>query len=386
MPPVKIKPALGRNSSVLLDIIRFSAAVAVLFSHLPTFSVRLQHVPEYIGNQAVGVFFVLSGFVIRFVSETRLSTLGAYFTDRASRIYSIVLPALLFTIVAEALAQFLRPAGYGHFAHPDAWTHVLPRLLTNVTFTDGFWGIGPPLLSNGALWSLPFEVVYYILYGLLRYTRTARWFLVPLILLIAGPSIAGLFPVWLFGALLFDLYATLRHRASAVKISAAACLGVLVAFASFRHNIARCLAATDSIARVAFGVRHTNPALAHAIYPDGEVNWLARLSPSFFFLAFLLAAVLLPLMLSLDRALPAIPLAIERGIRLIADSTFTLYCFHLPLLILVFSIVGHQATTWAGSIAAIAGVIVFSIALARPLDRLKNRMRNVLRSRFLARA
>ena len=384
MPSANIKPALGRNSSVLLDIIRFAAAVAVLFSHLPSFSVPMQHVPDYLGNQAVGVFFVLSGFVIRFVSETRLSTLAAYFTDRASRIYSIALPALLFTILAEAVARSLRPAGYLQFADPDAWAHVLPRLLTNITLTDGFWGVGPSLLSNGALWSLPFEVVYYILYGLLRYTRTARWFLVPLLLVAAGPSVAGLFPIWLFGALLFDVYAYLRHRPSAFSLCVPASLGVLLTLAALRHPISRFLAATDSTARVAFGVRHTSPAVAHVIYPDGMVNWLARLSPSFFFLALLLAAVLLPLMLLLDRTLPAIPTPIERAVRLVADSTFTLYCFHLPFLVLVFSLVGHQATTWTASFAAVAGVILFSILIARPLDRLKNRMRNLLRSRVAA--
>ena len=378
-----MKPALGRNSSVLLDIIRFAAAVAVLFSHLPSFSFRLQHVPDYIGNQAVGVFFVLSGFVIRFVSETRLSTLGAYLTDRASRIYSIVLPALAFTLFAEILAHSVWPSGYSHFAEFGSWTHLGTRLFASITMTDGFWGVGQPPLSNGALWSLPFEVVYYILYGILRYTRTARWFLVPLILIIVGPSIAGLFPVWLLGALLFDVYAWLRHRASAFHVTVPVLAVVLALFVALRHAISHLLAITDSTARVEWALQHTSPVLVHTFYPAGVVTWLARLSPSFYFLAILLAAVLLPSMLLLDRVLPAVPLPVERAVRVVADSTFTLYCFHLPFLILVFSIAGHKSTTWAGTAAAIGSVILFSILAARPLDRLKNRMRATLRARFV---
>ena len=385
MPSAKLKPALGRNASVLLDIIRFGAAVAVLFSHLPIFSACFEHVPESLGNQAVGVFFLLSGFVIRFVTETRLSTLGAYFIDRASRIYSIVLPALAVTVMFEALAYHGWPATYLQVTHADTWNHLVPRLLGSITFTDGFWGLLETPLDNGALWSLTFEVVYYILYGLLRYTRTARWFLVPLLLLLAGPSIAGLFPVWLLGALLFDLYAWLRHRASAFPIAIGGLFTVLLLLAALRHPILHLLAATDNAARLTWAFHHTSPAIVHAVYPSGVVTWLARFSPSFYLLTIPLAALLLPLLLLLDRVLPTIPLAIEHTIRVIADSTFTLYCFHLPILVLVYSIAGGRLQSQAGSAALIAAIILFSIALAKPLDALKNRMRAVLRNRFIPR-
>ncbi len=387
MPSALAQPALGRNSSVLLDIIRFAAAVAVLFSHLIAYSTKFRHVPAPLGNEAVGVFFVLSGFVIRFVTETRVSTLSAYLIDRASRIYSIVLPALLFTFIVEACARRFFPGGYASFAEPDAWVHALPRLLTAATFTDGIWGLGPTPFSNGALWSLTFEVVYYVLYGILRYTRVARWFLVPLILLLVGPSIAGLFPIWLLGALLFDLYAALRDRTYAVPVSTAAFLAVAALFTALRHPIVHLLALTDNAARIAWVTRNTaSIAFVRHMYPEGGINWLARFSPSYFFLAIALTAALLPLMLFLDRAVPVVSLRVERAIRLVADSTFTLYCFHLPLLILLFSIVGHMATTWPGTLAAIVAPILFGIAAAIPLDRLKSLIRRALLIRFKLRA
>jgi len=40
------------------------------------------------GHLAVSVFFVLSGFVIHYVSLSRESTVKQYFIDRPSRIYS----------------------------------------------------------------------------------------------------------------------------------------------------------------------------------------------------------------------------------------------------------------------------------------------------------
>ena len=243
---------LGRNSSSLLDIVRFASALAVLGSHLPTFDVRLR-LPAYIGNEAVCIFFVLSGFVIRYVTETRLSTLPEYLIDRASRIYSVVLPALALTVICEAIG--CKFPAYSLFTSFQQWSHVPLQLLTSITFTTSFWGYLDTPLSNGPFWSLSFEVVYYILYGLIRYQQKARWVLVPFLLLLSGPSVSALFPVWLLGALLYDVYAKLQVRSYSLRfvlVFSTLLFGTLVAL---RHLISHLLEATGSAERIAWTTR-----------------------------------------------------------------------------------------------------------------------------------
>lgn len=87
------------SGSILLDIVRFAAAIAVAVGHF-TSSTFSTHWPYLINLAfgAVAVFFVLSGFVIRLISITRLMTATEYAIDRVSRIYSVLLPAALLTI------------------------------------------------------------------------------------------------------------------------------------------------------------------------------------------------------------------------------------------------------------------------------------------------
>src|SRR5438270_12814711 len=92
-------------SSLLLDIVRFGAAVIVATGHVTQgfFSTGW---PDLTDNavESVGVFFVLSGFVIRYVTRLKYARIGEYWIDRASRIYSVVIPAVVFTLLADCAA------------------------------------------------------------------------------------------------------------------------------------------------------------------------------------------------------------------------------------------------------------------------------------------
>ena len=370
---------LGRNSSVLLDIIRFSAALAVVVSHLPMF-IETTRIPPWLGNEAVCVFFVLSGLVIRFVTETRVSTLKAYLIDRASRIYSVVIPALLFTFAAEGLARYVSPSGYSHFVSTSAWSHIGMQLFSNLTFTMGFWSFGKSPLSNGVFWSLPFEVAYYCLYGLLRYTKSARFYLIPVGLVLVGPSIAGLFPIWLMGAFLFDCYASMRYGKSSVKIAAAISAATIAALLVLRHPILRLIAATDDRRREAW-VTHlvASNSLGQRLFHGADLNWVSRFSISYFFVSALLFPTLLLLMLLLDRKLPPLSQARANCIRVIADSTFTLYLIHRPFLILFYSVVvGHRTESWPLVGFTVTLAVLLSMWLAMSFDEFKNLIRSGL--------
>ena len=51
------------------------------------------------------VFFVLSGFVIAYVSEQKEHTLREYSISRLARLWSVAVPALILTIALDQLGR-----------------------------------------------------------------------------------------------------------------------------------------------------------------------------------------------------------------------------------------------------------------------------------------
>jgi len=127
----------GKNRSNNFHVIRYVLAVCVLYSH----SYGLLLLPEPIafqrtfGTFAVQGFFAMSGYLIA-QSCDRISHLGHYFANRTLRIA----PAL---IIALALSHYLLGA--------------FDRFITNPV----------PYIVNGPVWTLSWEVLCYILCGLL---------------------------------------------------------------------------------------------------------------------------------------------------------------------------------------------------------------------------
>ncbi len=372
----------GRNASILLDLLRFAAALAVALTHMQHhFVTKAGFISERSGNSAVCVFFVLSGFVIRYVTVARRPAAREYWSDRVSRIYSVVVPALLLTVLLEGAALLLAPAAYHNIADAFPWSAVPLQLLENLTFTVGWWGIGVPPLSNGPFWSLSFECVYYALYGILRYMPRARWALVPLLLLAAGPSIALLFPIWLFGAALHDVYVKLHARRDGLAIATGALLVYLGVLAAMHKQVLHVLRATEVAERTQM-LTHAVASFAwgRSLFHGAPLHWLDRFSVSFFLTGSLLAVAMLPVMLTLDGFVPTATKLSASRIRLVADGTFTLYLLHLPLFILFVSLAGGPWTNWREGLAMLVVVVIISILLGRVFDRLKDAMRASLRS------
>ena len=60
------------------------------------------------------VFFVLSGYVISHVADTRETTPRAFLTARFARLWSVLIPAMLLTIACDVIGRNLghNPAAY----------------------------------------------------------------------------------------------------------------------------------------------------------------------------------------------------------------------------------------------------------------------------------
>jgi peptidoglycan/LPS O-acetylase OafA/YrhL len=105
---------MNRLVSVYLDLIRFSASLVVFFAHTnnPKFTNGFFSFFKTYGNDAVIVFFVLSGFVIAYCVDAKEKTLKEYLLNRFARLYSVVFPALCFTVILDFTVMTSYPELY----------------------------------------------------------------------------------------------------------------------------------------------------------------------------------------------------------------------------------------------------------------------------------
>lgn len=120
------------------------------------------------GHQAVLLFFVLSGFSIHYASVDRplqqKQGILHYYYLRWRRIYPIFFLAVIISLSLDVLGSALAINTYPQDIHTLSWQQLLSTFgfLTDRTYVDGI--LQPVLNSNGPLWSLSYEVFYYLLY------------------------------------------------------------------------------------------------------------------------------------------------------------------------------------------------------------------------------
>lgn len=195
---------LPADFSLYLDAVRFIAAVLVVHTHYVQYglvNVSGAAASSIWGREAVMVFFVLSGFVIAYSTERSGVTAQEYIVARAARIYSVALPLLLLSFAAAVLAiHWLDVEVPSAYAAARAHFYIPFHLL----FMGELWGLAetPPWLPQ--YWSLGYEVWYYVLFGCAFYLRGwARYVVTGLVLLVLGPKLWLLLPVWLSGVALY---------------------------------------------------------------------------------------------------------------------------------------------------------------------------------------
>jgi peptidoglycan/LPS O-acetylase OafA/YrhL len=196
---------LSVETSLYLDAVRFLAALIVFLGHFATYALSgglfWQIAP--FRHDAVIVFFVLSGFVIAHAVAKGEHDVKVYVANRAARIYSVTIPAIAITVALDSVALHFKQdyCAWGCSTGP-AWLQVL----TSATFTNQVWGLDLFPGSDGPYWSLGFEVSYYAMFALARFTRGHRRFILPLAMMaFVGPTITALFPLWLLGVIVYGI-------------------------------------------------------------------------------------------------------------------------------------------------------------------------------------
>ncbi|HCB1205654.1 TPA: acyltransferase [Klebsiella pneumoniae] len=108
---------MNKLTSIYLDLIRFTAALVVVLSHAAGFTSLKIPIISGLGTEAVVVFFVLSGYVIAYVSNNKENNYIAFFKARAIRIYSVLVPAILITLILDHIGLKYNPSYY--FLHSN---------------------------------------------------------------------------------------------------------------------------------------------------------------------------------------------------------------------------------------------------------------------------
>ena len=253
--------SLSRDNN--FHLIRLGAALLVLFAHV-------FHLLDRAGDEPIGrwlltmdssrlgvtMFFVISGFLVARSWEARAS-LPAFVIARALRIAPGLWLALAFTVfVAGPVFTTLPVAQY--LTDMRTWSYLFLNMVLRTQYLlPGVFESNPLPGVNGSLWTIPLEVVMYLLLAIAGWSglacapqhvrdrlRTSPW-LFALLLIVAALLIAkvartgaqyfGLALYFVLGALLYRV----RHRIGLNPLLAAVLMSVAVMAA--RHDAGRWL-------------------------------------------------------------------------------------------------------------------------------------------------
>lgn len=313
---------------------------------------------------SVSVFFILSGFMIRYITRVKYGDLRRYTVDRVARIYSVVLPTLALTILFDVLASHFNHDYYavnfgGNTSHgvigsllSHTWAQGTLHILLSVTMLSQSWFHNSSPLSNSPFWSLCYECVYYALFGIALYLRGIKrvigWIVV---FLLIGPTIFLMFPIWLLGCAAYDLYRD----------------GVLA-----KNSVLKLLA--SSLLSIA-GVHGSRAIIQHF---HADWFYIGRVAPTMDIVAILTVAILTPLCIATRNFQISEQHLVVRCIRRFAAATFPLYLIHFPLFVLLAAVIPYpHASLWSKLLLLVAALSL-SLVLAGPCDSLKDYLRKNL--------
>lgn len=168
-----------RNNNV--DALRLIAAFLVLYSHTIGFVTKESQIwPFYygsVGRIGVNIFFIISGFLIT-QSYLRTQRPSKYIWSRCLRIF----PALIVVVVLAAfvLAPFVTSLSFSdYFRNGATYSYLLNITLfyDNQNLPGVFTQNPVSQAVNGSLWTLKYEILYYLivlLLGLIGFLRNGK--------------------------------------------------------------------------------------------------------------------------------------------------------------------------------------------------------------------
>jgi peptidoglycan/LPS O-acetylase OafA/YrhL len=365
----------------LVDFIRWVMAFLVLIGHVrgiffaswnelhtkTVFDAALYVMTGY-GDFAVIVFFVLSGYLVggslieRRIGLRTPEAFRVYFLKRFARIYIVLLPALGLTLAVDVLGQTAFPPVYAgalelaavNFAAADrlSWTHAAINILNLQSF------FLTPFGSNGPLWSLSYEWWFYVCFGFLMmrsWPGIAIGLSLTVILSILQSQFPFYFAVWFAGAAVRAIAAAVPLKSVDMTLYYTAGLLAGSTFLGLRLTDFPGLNSA-AVVTVTFSVFL---GLHHFAQRSHKATW------------------------NLFSA--------RRLNILLAESSYTLYAIHMPLIVVVSALAASSgadpfrqppsAELWAEATLLILGLYIVSFAFYFAFER-----HTQAASRFLQRA
>ncbi|MEO7374069.1 MAG: acyltransferase [Terrimesophilobacter sp.] len=273
----KLTETLRRNNN--FDALRIVAAAAVILGHASELRGHAEEMPVVFGipltQLAVGVFFVISGYLISGSWERR-PHLPRYLTNRVLRI----IPGLLLVVVVSAfvLGPLVSALAAGdYFADSGTYSYLSNAVLVpNYALPGVFSGNPFPGAVNGSLWTLPAEFACYLVVPVigslpkrLRMPAWAGFALVCVVITLFmhldffGARVESASLMWVFfaGGALVRLGITTQRLRADVAVAVAVVWFVVVSLRPQWGLYAAWIALPYCL--LAFGVRST-PVLRHA--------------------------------------------------------------------------------------------------------------------------
>ena len=326
--------------SIYFDLVRFSAALIVVLNHYGVL-LSLARGSTFPGSDAVIVFFVLSGYVIAYVTDRPGMTARRYALDRLSRLWSVAVPA-----AGLALALGLGVMWLG--VQPERFGLGSPKaLIIGSVVNIGFLGesyrqtFAP---YNFPFWSVNYEAWYYIIFGLWLFLRGRNKIMAVLgACLLAGPSILVVMPIWLLGAALYQYRMKLKvPNTLAIVLFILSIVGYWVVY-HFHFNV---------ISRV--WLKDITDGESYHLGPSTSIF-------SAYPIAFLVAANFVAVA---NMRLSKIILPhLNRFARKVSSYTLTIYLFHMPLFFAFHSVgIGHNGLGGKLFLFLLSGAAIVLIA------------------------
>jgi peptidoglycan/LPS O-acetylase OafA/YrhL len=305
-----------------------------------------------VASDAVAVFFVLSGVVIAYAAG-RDRTLGNFAFNRLTRIVTVLVPALLLTLAFDAIGTRVDMTAYpATYYQALPWAEFLWRGLTLTNLWTGMqdW---VRLGTNGPIWSLSYEVAFYMIFGAALFLKGAmRLVILALLTLLVGLPILVMVPAWLLGVWVWHTQGHSDNRTRAWMMA----LGSVVALIALKvMGLPQMLSALTANALAP----HNHHALL--VYSD-EVLWNTVL-------AFLVALHLIGVRRLTATGAKWSEGAGAKSIRWIAGGSFSLYLVHYPTLHLLDATLPESLPAYNLWLLGITLAVCFAFAalFERPL-------------------
>lgn len=342
--------------SIYLDLVRFLAACLVYLYHSNQRWLVEPILPlSQYGHSSVIVFFVLSGYVIAYVTDTKERDWASYSASRLSRLYSVALPTIVLTLLLDSAGRQMLAEPYGY---PFDWFFV--RTVSSLLMANEVWFISITSFSNVPYWSICYESWYYVGFGLLTFLpRRTGWLLVAALMLLLGPKIVMLAPIWGLGVLLYRW-----RRLAEISESTGWVLVAGSAIGIFLY--------------LYFDIEHRAAAPIEALVGK---HWFEKFTFSRWFIGDYLLGPLVMLhfagMRRVAGRMATLFKAIEKPVRHLAAYTFTLYLLHQPLFLFWGALLRGDNRGYLNWML-VTGLVAISVAVVGTVT--ENRRRGLTRS------